>query len=194
MSRPACPPLEIGLSMPIVPLRRAAGRAVSTLLLLACLGLAACGALSKVTEAGASLIGMGPPKPAAPEWKSLVVSAALDANDNSPVAVDVVFVRDAALVEALAATPAAKWFAMKADTERSFPDALSQISLELVPSQSLKFDAAALARHRALAAFVFAAYPTAGEHRERLNLGAESYLLHMSARGFKATEVKSSPK
>lgn len=144
--------------------------------------------ISKATQTVTSLVGLGPAKPASPDWNSLVVTAAQDANLNSPVALDIVFVKDAALVEVLATTPSSKWFDMKADTLRSFPGGLSLISLELVPGQSVKYNAQSLQSHKALAVFVFAGYPTPGEHRERLLLTAHDYLLQLFDRDFKAVE------
>ena len=44
-----------------------------------------------------------------------------DANLNSPVALDLVFVRDLATLDKLQALPAARWFATRADLQRSFP-------------------------------------------------------------------------
>jgi type VI secretion system protein len=170
----------------------AAARVARLLALLACAALAGCGVVSKVTQAGASLIGLGPPKPVQLDWKSLVIAAAPDANDNSALAVDLVFVRDPALIESLLATPAIKWFAVRADTERAFPEGLRVISMEVVPSQYVRLDATTLSSERALAVFAFASYPSPGAHRERLLITAQAYLLQLGAKGFKAVEVKAS--
>ncbi|MDQ2822320.1 MAG: hypothetical protein M3Y65_18385 [Pseudomonadota bacterium] len=71
-------------------------RALSSVLLLLCTG---CGMFG------------GGPKPVKPAWKTLALVAARDANANSPLAVDVVLVRDTRLLDTLLALPAAKYFA-----------------------------------------------------------------------------------
>ncbi len=153
------------------------------------LALAGCGTVTDWYKSAASVVGLGPPQPKAPDWESLVVAADADANQNSPVAVDLVFVRDPALVDALMTTPAAKWFATKNDTLRSFPQGLGVVALELVPAQSVRMGREALRSQRALAVFAFANYPPPGEHRERLLPGASAYLLQLGAAGFKAAPV-----
>jgi type VI secretion system protein len=167
-------------------------RVLGALALVATLGLSGCGTVSKMTQsvvqASAGALGLGGPRPTQPDWKSLVVSAEPDANENSALAVDLVFVRDPKLVDILVATPAAKWFDMRSDTLRSFPEGLGVVSLELVPSQSLVISEAVLERQRALAVFVFAGYAWPGEHRVRLLMGAEHYRLQFAVRGFNAVE------
>lgn len=161
--------------------------------LAVCLGLGGCSTLGKlagsVREAGASLLGRGKPQPAAPAWTSVTIVAAADANQNSPVALDLVFVQEATLLEVLRAMPAAKWFATRDDTQRSFPDGLRVLSLEVVPAQTVRLTDPAQLHQPALAVFAFAAYPPPGEHRERLLPAAGGYLLQLGARGFKGTEV-----
>lgn len=165
-----------------------AARIARLCVLGSCLVLAGCGAVSKA----AGMVGLGSPRPQSVDWKSLVVSAAPDANDNSSLAVDLVFVRDAALVESLTAMPAAKWFVVRGDTERAFPQGVGVVSLEVVPSQYIRIDEKVLSSQKALAVFVFASYPTAGAHRERLLLTVDSYLLQLGPKGFKAVEVSAS--
>lgn len=150
---------------------------------LAGLSLAACNPAVMLVRKVVS----GGPHPHVVHWKSLVVTASPDANQNSPVALDLVFVRDAALVEQLQAMPAARWFATRADTQRSFPEGVGVISLEVVPSQSLRLEAKAFADQPALAVFAFANYAAPGDHRERLVPTAASYQLQLGPRGFKAS-------
>lgn len=163
------------------------------LALAACLGLAGCSTVGKLTQAvmnaGASLVGGGKAHPAAPAWKSLTLVAAADANQNSPIALDLVFVRDPALLEVLLATPASKWFASRADTQRTYPEGLGLVSVELVPGQTLRLTDPALIRQPALAVLAFAAYPPPGEHRERLQTSTDGYLLQLGPKGFKGAEV-----
>jgi type VI secretion system protein len=130
------------------------------------------------------------PRPVPVAWRSLAVSATEDANQNSPVAVDIVFVSAPALLEALVAMPAARWFATRADLRKSFPDAVSVISLEVVPRQSVLIDERQLAAHRALAVMVYADYALPGEHRARLSTSAAAYLLQLGGKGFTAVEAR----
>ncbi|WP_454712745.1 hypothetical protein [Cupriavidus nantongensis] len=101
-------------------------------------------------------------------WKQVTLTAADDANGNSPVAVDVVLVSDAALQARLAELPAAKWFAGRGDLGSTYPGALRYRSWELVPGQRLEIAAQALQGPRVAAAFVFANYQAPGAHRARI--------------------------
>lgn len=149
--------------------------------------LSGCGAMSAVSSMVTSAM---EPKPAAPDWKSLIITANNDANQNSPIAVDVVYVKDKSMVTALLATSANKWFATRADLLRSFGESVDVSSFELMPSQLIRLDAKALSGNLALAAIVFADYPTPGEHRERLQMASPGFVIQLGAKGFQATEVK----
>ncbi len=158
-----------------------------------CLVLAGCSTVSKLTDsilsAGASLVGAGKPRPVAAPWNSVTVVAASDANLNSPVALDLVFIRDPALVTTLSATSAAKWFATRSDTLSSFPEGLAVVSLELVPGQTVRLTDPAQIHQPALAILAFGGYPPPGEHRERLLPQTEGYLLQLGPKGFKGADV-----
>ena len=129
------------------------------------------------------------PSMASPSWKSLTLRAADDANSNSAVAVDVVLVKDPAVLDSLLAMPASKWFASRAELQRTFPEALTVYPYELVPAQTIKNDKK-WSDQKAWAALVFAGYANAGEHRERLLLNASGYVVQLNAQGFSAKEPK----
>jgi type VI secretion system protein len=154
--------------------------------------LAGCGTISgmmsSMVSATTSLFSSAP-KPVAPNWKTVVVSAADDANYNSPIAMDLVFIKDQAVVDVLLKTSSDKWFSSRGDLQRSFPEALSVTSIELVPKQSINLQDRALAGQKALAAIVYADYPGPGEHRERLVLSAAGYVVQLGAKGFKVAEI-----
>lgn len=177
--------------------RRITSPARRGLLLALCLALSGCSALGKLGEsvasASAGLFGGGKPRPAPPAWTRVTVSAAADANRNSPVALDLVFVRDPALLESLNATPAAKWFATREDTQRAFPEGLGVVSLELVPGQTVQLTDPAHIRQPALAVLAFASYPPPGEHRERLLPAGDSYLLQLGPQGFRGSSAATRP-
>lgn len=146
--------------------------------------LAGCG--SMLASLG-GLVGIAVAR--APGWQSLVVSADKGANRDTPTAVDIVFVRDKALVEPMAAMPASRWFATRSDLLRTSPQGLSVISLEVVPAQSLRVPSSAWTDSKGLTCLVFADYPTPGEHRERLLLDHPGYVVQLGATGFKAAEA-----
>ncbi len=146
---------------------------------------AVSGAFSAVTGVFSSA-----PRPVTPDWKTLVFLADDQVNQNSPIAVDLVLAREQAVVDALQAMPASRWFASRGDIERSFPQGLAVTRMELVPGQSMRLTPETFAAAKVLAAFVFADYPVSGEQRERLLLDARGYLIQLGARGFKATAAK----
>lgn len=159
------------------------------LALLACTQLAGCSAISSVTKSVSSAIGLGP-RAVTPDWRSVTITASDDANGNSPIAIDLVFVRDQALLDTLTKTPAARWFSSRTDIVQSFPEGVGVLSYELVPKQSIRVAEAAFEKQRAFGVLAFANYPLPGEHRVRLKLDAEAYLVQLGANGFQASEVK----
>ncbi|NHZ83176.1 hypothetical protein F2P44_28455 [Massilia sp. CCM 8695] len=153
--------------------------------LIAVATLAACGAV-----AGArALVGLAP-APAKPGWTSVTLAAAADANADSALAVDIVLVKDKAMLESLAAMSAAKYFGARADLQRTFPDALSVLPIEITPGQQIRIDGQRFGKQRAWAALVFANYATPGEHRLRLLLDHPGYVLHLNAQEFIASDIK----
>lgn len=96
------------------------------------------------------------------------LSAAPRANDDSPVRVDVVVVNDEPLAKQVAKLTAAAWFAGKGQLMLDNPRLLEVTSLEPVPGQALPWRRMRW-RGKAQAAFVFADYPTAGDHRVRVD-------------------------
>ena len=148
-----------------------------------------CSTIDGMTKTVGNALGFGP-KPTTPDWRSVTITAAPDANQNSPVAIDLVFVREQALLDTLTATPSARWFTSRNDIVRSFPEGIGVLSYELVPRQSIRVPEAAFKSQKALAVLAFASYPPPGEHRERLLLNADAYLVQLGPKGFKAGEVK----
>ncbi|MCE3603130.1 hypothetical protein LXA47_05860 [Massilia sp. P8910] len=154
-------------------------------MLLVVATLAGCGAV-----AGArALVGLAP-APAKPGWTSVTLAAAADANADSALAVDIVLVKDKAMLESLAAMSAAKYFGARADLQRTFPDSFSVLPIEITPGQQIRIDGQRFAKQRAWAALVFANYATPGEHRLRLLLDNQGYVLHLNAQEFIASDIK----
>ncbi|MYN18836.1 hypothetical protein GTP81_18975 [Rugamonas sp. FT107W] len=148
-----------------------------------------CALLCALAGCGATRALFGPSM-ASPGWKTLTLRAADDANSNSALAVDVVLVKDPAVLDALVAMPASKWFATRAELQRTFPEALTVYQYELVPAQTIKLNDKKWSDQKAWAALVFAGYSNAGEHRERLLLNASAYVVQLNAQGFSAKEPK----
>ncbi|MCW2242976.1 hypothetical protein [Azospirillum canadense] len=104
-------------------------------------------------------------KPAA-RLDTVSVTVAPAANDTTPVAIDMVAVRDKALVEKLAALTAADWFGQREQTLRDHPTTVGVTSWELVPGQKLQAELPD--QEPAWAILVFANYATPGPHRLRV--------------------------
>jgi type VI secretion system protein len=157
-------------------------------LLLAAAPLTGCGVLASVSAGTRALVGLDP-SPVKPDWESLTFAAASDANANSALAVDVVLVKDKALLENLSTMSAVRYFAARSDLRRTFPDALTVLAVEITPGQVIRFDGKRFGRERAWAALAFANYASPGEHRTRLELNNNGYLLQLNAQGFVASDI-----
>lgn len=96
------------------------------------------------------------------------LAAAPHANQDSPVRVDVVVVRDPALAETVAKLTAAGWFAQRGQLVLDNPRMLEITSLEPVPGQALPWSRVQAGK-KAHAAFVFADYAAEGDHRVRVD-------------------------
>lgn len=144
--------------------------------------------------AGACLLagcGMfGGPKAVKPDWKTLRVVTAIDANNNSPLAIDLVLITDRALVDGVSALTAAEYFAARDDMRRSQPDALLVQSLELPPGQTFEVDPKAFRAKKGWAALMFANYGTPGAHRYRLQLDSRGYRLQLNAQDALLIDIK----
>lgn len=100
--------------------------------------------------------------------RGFVFDATPDVNDRSPIAVEVVLVRDPALLETLSSLSARAWFAEYGQLERDHPGAFLRERWELVPGQRLEVDLPFPTR-RGVAVFVYANYLTPGAHRMRVD-------------------------
>ena len=111
---------------------------------------------------------------------TLQVSVAGDANRDTPIPVDVVFVWDETLAETLAGMPAKTWFEQKRQLRNDDPDerAFGVQGWEWVPGQAVAKQECR-PRQRPRAVFVFANYRSEGAHRFRLQPGAVATLALM---------------
>jgi type VI secretion system protein len=145
--------------------------------------LSACGSLSSV----GNFFGA---KGSRLDWSGLTVVAAEGANQNTPVALDVVLLRDEASLAMVSALSASKWFSSRSDLAKTFPEGLSYRSLEIVPGQTLKLPASAFGASRLVGVMLFADYLTPGEHRMRVDQLQGDILVQLGARSFTVSAQK----
>ncbi len=153
--------------------------------------LCGCSTVGSVTSVVASSVAntfAGEPQPAYLDWKGLMIAADPNANANSAIALDIVFVRDKQTLEKLLVVPAASWFATRAELQRTFPEALIVRSLELVPSQTLRLTEAELGSPRVAGVLLFANYLSPGEHRLRLPTLRNGALVRLGPAEFTVTD------
>ncbi|MEA9977317.1 MULTISPECIES: type VI secretion protein [unclassified Pseudomonas] len=98
----------------------------------------------------------------------LVLDVALQANDDSPVAVDFIAVNDVELLKQLSGLTAKQWFAERNQFQRDFRQHISVWGLELVPGQLIESGIFPLDGKPAVGLLVFANYNNPGPHRLRL--------------------------
>lgn len=124
------------------------------------------------------------------KWDELTLVASNDANNDSPVAVDVVFVADQAMLARIAELPASKWFAARTDLVGTFPNAIRYQSWELVPGQQLVVPGEKLRGPRVAGVFVFADYPGPGAHRVRVERFNGRLVVQLGDNAFSVSSVK----
>jgi type VI secretion system protein len=154
-------------------------------------GCAMVGGVARVVASSTANLFSGPPGPSILDWSSITMVASADVNQNSPLALDLVFVRDPAALEKLLTMPAAKWFASKDELMKTYPNALTIKSWELVPQQVVQLSEEALGSPRVAGMVLFADYFTPGDHRAQLPLGKVAFLVDLNARSF---SVKTKPR
>ena len=101
-------------------------------------------------------------------WSEVTLSAAPGANQNSPVAVDVVLVFEDDMLERLADLPANKWFGARADLRKTFPKSLSYRTWELVPGQNIQVPGEIFGSPRVAGVLIYADCAAPGAHRLRV--------------------------
>lgn len=94
------------------------------------------------------------------------------ANGNSPVALDVVLIKDKNFWKAAPAMTAKDWFAQRDDLERRYRSKMQVHSWEWVPGQPISPINFKVPR-RFSGAMVFANYPTPGTHSAPIPLGGK---------------------
>lgn len=147
--------------------------------------LTACGALDYVIPKG--LMDYVAPKGTKLAWDGFSIYATSDANLNSPVALDVVLLKDEASLTMVSGLPASKWFAARAELAKTFPQSLKYRSIEIAPGQTLRVPVSEFGSGRVTAVMIFADYLTPGEHRVRVDQLQGEMLVQLGARAFTVT-------
>ncbi|MBB2925772.1 type VI secretion protein [Paraburkholderia silvatlantica] len=122
-------------------------------------GLSACSSLPKV------------------QVDTLAIAVSTQANQDTPIAVDAVLVRNRQLLDALLGLPSAKWFAQRDQWRRDHPEDIAVVSFEVVPGQQIAAAPFPFGGKRGAGVVVFADYQTPGAHRVRLDRGPAHALL-----------------
>jgi type VI secretion system protein len=150
----------------------------------------AAGCLTVLCLAGLAGCSMLFPSGDKVKWDDLTLAASDEANNDSPIAVDVVFVTDKTLLARIAELPASKWFAVRGDLKGTFPDAIRYQSWELVPGQRVVVPGDTLRGPRVAGVFVFADYPGPGAHRVRVDRFDGRLVVQLGDNAFSISSVK----
>jgi type VI secretion system protein len=102
------------------------------------------------------------------DLRSITLDVAPMANNDTPLAVDLVAVQDPELFKLLLSIPAKQWFAQRDQLRRDYLSALDVWSLELVPGQFMESRDIPMAAKGAVGLLVYAGYNNPGVHRLRL--------------------------
>lgn len=100
------------------------------------------------------------------KWNAVTLEVSPKANDDSPVAVDLVMLSEPTLADEFLKLSANDWFQQKEQLQRDHPKGIVVHDWELVPGQVLKEKLSEDSYF--WAGFVFARYETPGAHRARL--------------------------
>lgn len=124
------------------------------------------------------------------DWESVTLSVAAGANRDYPLAIDIVLVSDDVLAQKLVGMNARDWFSARNGLRKTYPEALSVDSFELVPGESLSVPAKRWSGRRVAAALVFADFLVAGPHLARVESLRGRVLLDFGATTFTAYSLE----
>ncbi len=111
---------------------------------------------------GCSWVCLFPPGP-----RTVTLVAAPKANDNSAIAVDLVFITDPIAAQQISTLAAQDYFTRRAQLERDFPGGIEVHSWELAPGQ-VERDVPVHPMCKRVKTLLFARYVTPGDHRQVL--------------------------
>ena len=123
--------------------------------------------MSVLLLSGCGLFGSSGPDPI--QTRLITFQVAQTANQDAPIAVDIVYVRDPQLIPQLSQMTARDWFQKRSAIRQAFPAGFDLTSRELVPGQKAPDEEIKDPTTDAIAAFVFANYSSEGTHRARVD-------------------------
>lgn len=131
------------------------------------LAIAGCGPAKKASNATKKIVSKATLRPS-----PLDLNITIDpvANENSPVALDLVLIKDKNFWKTAPAMTAKDWFAQRSDLQRRYRKKLEVHSWEWVPGQAIAPIIIKVPR-RFSGAMVFANYPSLGTHSAPVPLG-----------------------
>ncbi len=131
-----------------------------------------------------------PSDPTYLDWKGLLLVTDPDANDNTPIAFDIVFVRNRQALDRLRKLDAHAWFRARAEQQATYPGAMVVRSFELVPGQTLRLSESELDAPRVVGVLLYADYPDPGAHRITLPRSAPGAIVRFGLRDFTVTTYR----
>lgn len=112
--------------------------------------------------------------------EQVTITVVPGANDNTPVAVDIVAAADHDTLAAIQGISASQWFNARQQLQRDYPATLRVWSLELVPGSRYQTKDIPLRGAPAQGILLFAHYQSEGDHRLRLDNPDALHLLLMA--------------
>lgn len=101
--------------------------------------------------------------------EQITINVEPGANDNAPIAIDMVAAADDVTLAMLQGMSASQWFNAKQQLQRDYPETIQVWSLELVPGSRFQTEHIPLRGAPAEGVLLFAHYQSEGEHRLRLD-------------------------
>jgi type VI secretion system protein len=117
------------------------------------------------------------------QTRAIEFEVAQGANQDSPIALDIVYVHDEQMVPLLLQMTAHDWFQKRGQMTQAFPTGFELASYEVVPGQKGPTAAVTGKTKDAIAAFLFANYASDGTHRARLD-ALEHPVIELGAKDF----------
>jgi type VI secretion system protein len=114
----------------------------------------------------------------------VTVDVSENANQNSPIAIDVLLVYDEVLLERLTKMTSLEWFEKRAQIKQDYlnGNGLDYWGWEWVPGQNVKTQSLPL-KPKAKAGIIFAKYFAPGEHRSRVD-PFKDFIIHLLEKRF----------
>ena len=123
-------------------------------------------------------------------WKSLDILVRKDANMNYPIAIDIVLLKNEALLNKVLELDSKSWFGQKESVLKIFRKDIEIKSLELAPGDLIKVPKSFFQNQRVFGVIVFANYINDGDYRERIDDLEGVVVIDFDIDNFDAYEIK----